>query len=199
MKRICRVALVVALAAATLSGPAAAGFNPFAKLAVHVKPHGTSCTGGFPTFTVCTQITTSYFLLGDIDVIPVFYDLAEYTEVGMGIEWPAAWGSMAWTRCKGDAQTGTLVHPNDFVRISWTTCQRSWSIALGYGWLGATSAGFVWPSSLPWVADCQPSPEWDYACRVASAVGGYYGDDACVVDSDTDRSTWGAIKSIFRE
>jgi hypothetical protein len=201
MRRTCLIGLAIVLLA-TLSAPATASVNYLAKMAVHIKSHGTSCTDGFPTFTWCSQINTTYPGLGDIDVIPVFFDLVEYTDVGMALDWPAEWGSMEWTRCKGDAQFGTLVNPNDFVRITWSTCQRTYYIALGYGWLYATSPCFVRPSYLIQprvVTDCQTPGDEDHACSIWSGVGGYYGDDPCQVDSGSDRSTWGAIKSIFRE
>ena len=53
MRQMCRVVIAIALVTAALRGPALGGHNYLAKLAVHVKAHGTSCADGLPTFTTC--------------------------------------------------------------------------------------------------------------------------------------------------
>ena len=194
------VSLVAVLALGTL---AFAGQNISAKTAVHVKAHGTSCTQGYPTFTMCDQMITTWSSLGDIDVIPVFYNLVAYREVGLVVTWPPEWGSMSWVRCKGDAATGNLVHSGDYTDISWTSCQYKWSAAPGYGWLHATTRGSICTSRniSHWciVIDCSPppGPYWDWTCISCSGVGGWIGDDPCMPSSGVEPSSWGGIKALF--
>jgi hypothetical protein len=200
MKRTRWILPLVCLPALVISGAASAGWNPSAWMAIHVKPHGTSCTDGFPTFTSCSQITTTYWDTGDIDVIPVLYNLLEYTQIGIAMDWPAEWGTMSWVRCKGDGQIGTLTDPNTYARIYWSTCQHAWSVAPGYGWLYATGQGWVGSSvtirSL--VYDCQPTPDADRACPGWSGIGGVIGNDPCSA-SATEQTSWGRVKAIFGE
>jgi len=191
------VALVFILGAAAF-----AGNNYNGKVAVHMKQHGTSCTQGYPAFTSCDQIVFMWPTFEDIDVLPVFYDLVEYREIELTLRWPSQWGSLSWVRCKGDAATGTLRNPGDRTHISWSTCQRTWSVAPGYGWLHPTTPGFICgiSSTECRVLDCSPWPgPWeDVMCPNCSAVG-YYGDDPCrPFDSATHQGTWGQIKAMFK-
>ena len=55
---------------------ALAGGNPAHKVAIHVKAHPTSCTKAYPVFTTCSSIVHTWAAQGDLDVMPVFYDLA---------------------------------------------------------------------------------------------------------------------------
>jgi hypothetical protein len=200
MKRTWWVLPLVCLLALAMSGAPGAGMNANAWIAFHVKQHGTSCTEGFPIFTSCAQITTTYWGAGDIDVIPVFFNLLQYTQVGIAMDWPPEWGTMSWVRCKGDGQIGTLTDPNTYARIYWSTCQQGWSVAPGYGWLHATGPGFVGSSfTIPsLVYDCEPSPQADRACPGWSGIGGVIGNDACS-ESATDETSWGRVKAIFAE
>ena len=84
---------------------------------------------------------------GDLDVMPVFYDLASYSAIGFGLTWPAEWGTMSWTRCKGDLAVGGISIRGDGTGITWTACQTNWGVALGAGWLVATGAGQRLPDS----------------------------------------------------
>jgi len=196
--------LVIALALTFVATAALAGGNPANKIAIHLKAHPTSCTKAYPAFTNCSQIVFTWMNLGDVDAMPVFYDMVGYTVTEFGLTWPAAWGSMSWVRCKGELAVGTILNPGDGTSIAWTTCQVGWGIAPGAGWLIATEPGMVCP--IPYfatgdygVVDCSPSPGpyYDYPVTVSCGGVGMVGDDPCRAVA-TESSTWGEIKSMFR-
>lgn len=199
--RLCVVAALAGLVA--VPSAAFAGHNFGAKIAVHVKAHGTSCTEGFPSFNDCNDMITTWHDCGDVDVIPVIYDLIDYTSIRLVLYWPGEWGSMQWTRCKGNSATGDLVHPTDYTVITWDACQYTWAVGAGYGWLHTTSQGFVCGFDSQFnkcqVLDCDPTyPRWDFVCPTCSAIcGSYVGDDPCVSWSKTSETTWGAVKAAF--
>jgi uncharacterized repeat protein (TIGR01451 family) len=181
--------VVCALAIGAASAPAFAGGNPNVKAAIHIKAHPTSCTKGYPTFATCSSIATTWAGTGDIDAMPVFYDLVGYVAVGFGLDWPAEWGSTSWVKCRGDLAVGTIKDPGDGTGITWTTCQSSWSVSPGAAWLAATGSGRVEIVPDPatgdlGVVDCAPSPG-PYLDRCVAAygagIGGASGDDPCVV------------------
>lgn len=193
---------VISCAFVTLLCLAAAGGPNFnGKLAVHLKAHGTSCTEGFPVFDLCDDIVFTYPGIGDIDLIPVYYDMVEYMEVGFTLWWPTEWGPMSWVRCRGDAATGTLLNPGDHTHITWTSCQWHWSEAPGYGWVHATGWAYLGASRASAV-DCGNwwgYPVTDEICCTWSGVGGMVGDDACrPFDSEIEETSWGAIRSMFK-
>jgi len=197
--------LVIAIALTFVATAVIAGGNPAHKVAIHVKAHPTSCTKSYPVFTSCSGIVHTWAAQGDLDVMPVFYDLASYSAIGFGLTWPAEWLTMSWTRCKGDLAVGGISNPGDGTGITWTVCQTSWSIALGAGWLYASGAGSVCPIPDPatgdiGVVDCAPSPGpyLDYPmCLSCAGIGGVIGDDPCRPTA-TQPSTWGEIKSMFK-
>lgn len=206
MNNCYRVVAVAALAGlVTMSSGALAGHNITAKIAIHAKAHGTSCTEGFPSFNDCNDMITTWHDCGDVDVIPVVYDVVEYMSVRLALDWSAEWGSMQWTRCGGSSATGDLVHPGDHTAIAWDDCQYTWAIAAGYGWLHTTSQGYICGYDSQFnkcmVLDCDPSyPSWDIVCPTCSAICGFYvGDDPCVAWSRIDKTTWGAIKAVFTD
>jgi hypothetical protein len=203
---VCGVVVAVALVAA--SAYAGMGSNPSNKVALHVKSHPTSCAEGYPVFLDCLSIQTTYPGCGDVDVMPVFYDLVEFTAVEFGLAWlhdPSA--SMLWTRCKGDAAVGTIVHSGDGTMITWTACQVAYSIAPGFGWLTVGGPEFIRLDNYPvthrcGVTDCQAPPGPYFDCSGVSGAGvcGLVGDDPCrpVDPSETVPTTWGAIKALVR-
>jgi hypothetical protein len=77
-------------------GTAHSGLNATHKAALHVVPHGTNCKT-IPAFTSCSGITTTYPGTGDIDVVPVFFDLNGCTFTVFGLTWPAEWGTCGYT------------------------------------------------------------------------------------------------------
>ncbi|HVP56699.1 MAG TPA: hypothetical protein VMU02_01270 [bacterium] len=207
---VCLVFGLIAVSTATF-----AGANFAHKLAVHVKAHPTSCSTNYPTFTSCSQIVFTWPSLADVDVMPVFYDLAGYTRNETGLSWPeGTWGSGVWTRCKGDVAVGTITHSaNQTVypastrgtAISWSSCQTTWGSAPGYCWLTAHAVGMVCPELNPatgnfGVLDCSapPGPFYDWPISAHCAgVGGMVGDDPCK-PVGVEPGTWGGIKGIFR-
>jgi hypothetical protein len=198
-------AAMVVLAVLTATA-AYAGDNPGHMLAIHVKSHPTSCTEGYPSFPTCDAIQETYAGCGEVDIIPVFYDLVEFTGVEFGIIWshfPSV--SMVWTRCDGDASVGTIAHPGDGTVITWSTCQAGPSVAPGYGWLAISGAEYVCPAGNPvtgryGVNDCSPTlgPDFDWSVGYSCAgTCGFVGDDPCRPVTARP-STWGAIKGIFK-
>lgn len=196
--------VAVLVLAVAVSASVYAGINPMNKIALHVKAHPTSCTKGYPTFTMCSQIVFTYPGLGDVDVLPVFYELVAYTVAETGLQWPSAWGSASWVRCKGDIAVGGIVNSGDGTAVAWSTCQHTWSIAIGYAWLLATGPGYLCPSRNPatydyGVVDCAPTPGpyYDYASEISCAgIGGMLGDDAC--PRACEPGSWGSIKAMFK-
>ena len=197
------LAIITMIVARAVAGWA--GANAHHKMAVHIKSHPTSCAKGCPTFTGCNQIKTTWPTCGDIDVLPVFYDLVEYNVVEFGLMWPPEWYSMSWVRCAGDIALGTLRIPGDGTAIAWTACQRSWAVAPGYGWVAAHSPGFVRlvpnvATSMYGVVDCtrMPGPYHDWPAFVSSAgVCGMIGEDPCRA-VDTRRPSSSEIRSMFK-
>ena len=176
-----------AMLAAAAGSVVLAGPNANHKIAVHVASHGVSCKS-LPTFTDCSEIVTTYAGTGDIDVIPVFYDLAGVTVLEYGLTWPAEWGTCAYTQCWGELTVGTIVYPGDGIATTTPLCDYSWSISAGVGWLAATGPGDVSivpdpPTEDMGAVDCNPNErlrvhDWP-ACTFPARVGGGSGDDPC--------------------
>jgi hypothetical protein len=212
MKKVLVLAIALTLA---LSVAVMAGNNPLVKVAVHVKAHPTSCTKSYPTFPTCSSIVYTYAGLGDIDAMPVFFDLTGFIVNEVGLLWPeATWGSASWTKCKGDLAIGSITHSlNDplqdntcGVAIAWSLCQNAYSSAPGFAWLAATTPGRICPGPSgnggAWgVVDCLPDPGPYYDTPIAgycAGVGGMLGDNPCIPPVATEQSTWGQIKSVFK-
>ena len=198
-------ALAIAVGLALVATAALGGSNPANKIAIHTKAHPTSCVTSYPGFSSCTDIEFVWTGVGDVDVMPVFFDLAAYTMTEFGLSWPPAWGSIGWVRCRGDYAVGSIIYTGDGTAITWGACQQGWSAAPGYGWLTATGAGMVCPIPNPatgdyGVADCaaSPGPHYDYPLVVSCAgISGMIGDDPCRWVNG-GLSSWGAIKTIFK-
>ena len=196
--------LVLAFAVGTATDCAFAGGNPGCKIAIHLKAHPTSCTKSYPAFANCDAINETWVPTGDVDAMPVFYNLASYVVHEFGLTWPAEWGSTSWVRCKGDIAVGGILYPGDGTAIAWTSCQVGWGLATGAAWLTATGPGYVTPIANPAtnqidVVDCDPAgPYQDFPfCLNRGGVGGFIGDDPCLPTAN-EPSTWGQIKSMFR-
>jgi hypothetical protein len=201
-----RKAIVICVALVFIATAGSAGSNPLNKMAIHVKSHPTSCTEGYPSFGDCSSIQSTYAGCGDIDVIPVLFDLMEFTSVEFGLSWwhdPSL--TMQWTRCEGDGAIGTITNSGDGTVVTWMTCQTAYSVAPGYGWLAVSGPAYVHPIPNPsthacGVIDCSPppGPYYDYPISVYGAgVCGMIGDDPCAPDASKP-STWGAIKALMR-
>ncbi|HVP57821.1 MAG TPA: DUF11 domain-containing protein, partial [bacterium] len=182
------------------------GRNGQHKIVVHVKSHPTSCTKNYPTFTNCNQIQTTYPGVGDLDALPVFYDLTEYTVTEFGLRWPSAWGSCSFVRCKGDLAIGGISNPGDGIAIAWTACQHTWAIVPGFAWLSAMGGGGISVCADPatgdvGVVDCQPEPGPYYdhpSALLRAGVGGVVGDNPCAGPARIEGTSWGAIKAMFK-
>ena len=178
--------------------------NPLNKIAIHVKAHPTTCKA-MPVFTKCGDFKTTYAGCGDIDAIPVFFDLAEFTVVEFGLRWPEEWGTCGFTRCKGDLAIGGIVNSGDGIALAWTECQYSWAVAAGFAWLAAATPGKIRPIANPATGDigvvnCAPSPGpyYDYPMSWAEAgVCGAVGTSPCT-STKLEPTTWGAIKALFK-
>jgi hypothetical protein len=196
--------LVFLLLVTILATSCFGGTNPSGKVAIHVRAHPTPCPGGFPVFTGCSEIQSSYTGCGEIDILTVFFDLNEYTGVEFGLRWPVEWGSMSWVLCNGDAVSGYIMMPGDGVGVSWSICQRTWAVAPGYGWTVATSPGYIWPTINPateclGTLDCSssPGPHYDWSREVY--WGGACGQAGANPCSDAiEPAAWGSIKAMFK-
>jgi len=163
-----------------------AGANPEHKIAIHVVPHGLACKS-LPTFTECSQITTTYSGTGDIDIVPVFFNLSEYTLVEFALTWPAGWGTCSYTTCTQTIDVGGILNSGDGIASAWTSCQTGWSVCHGYGWLNATGAGSISVVPNPATGDCgvvdcaaEPGPYYDRPdTTFCAGVGGGTGGNAC--------------------
>jgi hypothetical protein len=198
--------VVVALALVLVATTAFAGMNILHKLAVHVKSHPTSCTEGYPSFPSCVAIKDTYAGCGDVDVMPVFWDVVAFTEVEFGLRWSHPSASMLWTRCAGDVAQGTISHPGDGTIIVWSTCQTPFSVAPGYGWILVSSPEYICPCPNPetgsfGMTDCSPAPgpyfDWPIWGGYCGGICGGIGDEACRPDA-AEPSTWGAIKAMMK-
>jgi hypothetical protein len=163
-----------------------AGPNYYHKVALHVVPHGVDCKS-LPAFARCADITTSYAGTGDIDVVPVFFDLKECLALEFGLTWPPEWGTCAYVSCIEGVAVGGIVNPGDALATAWHDCRTDWSISPGYGWIDATGPGrlsLVPSPKTNWigVVNCgAPSVRgYDWPAAIFSAgVGGIAGDDPC--------------------
>jgi len=199
MKKVLVIAIALTF---VFTAVAFAGGNPLTKLAVHVKATGTTCKS-VPQFATCSGIVFDYEGGGDIHVVPVFFDMTEFTVIEFGLTWPAEWLTMSWFRCKGSLAIGTITNPGDGTAISYGLCQSLTNTACGYGWLIPTGPGLIVPVPNPatgqmGVVDCAPSPGPYYDVPMCVSAGGYMmpGDDPCRPTA-TEESTWGSIKSMF--
>jgi len=138
-----------------------------------------------PTFTDCDSIVTTSPDSVDVDVIPVFFGLSQYTVVEFGLTWPEEWGSCSYTICTPTINVGNIVYPGEGIASAWSTCQSGWSVTHGFGWLAPTGPGMI--SVIPDSAtgdygavDCGDPPYYDRPDSVYSAgVWGASGDDPC--------------------
>lgn len=214
-----KVLLIVVALTLVLTAYALAGDNVAHKVAIHVRAHGnckTAPTGAANMFTSCTEIVTTYAGGGDIDAVPVFFDLAGFKLNELGMSWPeASWGYASWSKCKGDVAVGVIMHSAvpevpahtagklNGTAIAWSTCQTSWMMAAGFAWMVAADPGMICPVPNPatdmmGVTDCGPLAAYDPPrCAFCAGVLGMVGDDPCLPTAN-EPSTWGEIKSIFK-
>jgi hypothetical protein len=129
---------------------AASGVNADLKVALHVLGHGyRSCAKYFPSIQSCSEITYTHSSCDDIDVFVVFFDLTEVTVVEYGLDWPAEWGTCAYSVCAGEIYVGGINMPGDGIAQAYTQCHYGSSVILGYGWLLALTPGRICPIANP--------------------------------------------------
>jgi len=199
MMRILLFAFLVSVIVAAMAACASAGSDH--KIAVHVLPHSGRTCGSLPEVPGCMDINHTLAGCGDVDVYPVVYDISGITGIEVGLTWPEAWGSCAFTPCGIDFVISEIKWPGDGISGTWQECQNDRSIVIGFGWLAPTSAGLICPSPLRTtgfigVADCGYAtypPSAMFCAGVCSAEG----DDPCGARVSEDR-TWGSIKSMYR-
>jgi hypothetical protein len=200
---MCRTVVLTIVSCLALSGSALAGANDYHKVAIHILPHeDRSCSENFPIISQCPDIIHTYLGCDDIDVFPVFFDLAEVSAIEYGLVWPIAWGDCIYTTCAGDVITGTIVSPGDGVLHEWHTCHPGPVIIPGYAWIGSTDppaglapvphpgTGFIGTTDCDGVKDV---PIGIYS----GGVCGVPGDDPCCA-CGTKKLTWGEIRLMFR-
>jgi hypothetical protein len=199
---ILKVVAFTALLVASAGLPAYAGANLNHKVAIHILPHETrSCAENFPSVESCEDIISSYQGCGDIDVMPVFYELTAVSGIDYGIEWPAEWGSCAFMYCAGDAHIGSIVDPGDGVSHLWFECQDVTLVVAGCGWLSATGRGTVSllrnsVTGYLGTTDCMDIRDTPID-TVSAGVCGLAGDDPCDFRVDRRARYWGDIKVLF--
>jgi hypothetical protein len=181
---ITAISLFALTVAADLSIPAEAISSSYGMAVVHVVPHGTSCKS-LPPLDRC-NFNTSYIGTGDIDIIPVFFELDYYTVVEFGLSWPADWGTCSFMSCGSGTVLGNISNPGDGIVKMWQTCQVDWSVPVGYGWLAAQSPGRVTFTESPWVlgdrigvTDCAQKFS-TLRGTFAAGVGWIQGDEPCI-------------------
>lgn len=206
---------LVALAlVCTFSTTTLAGQNAGFKVALHVMKHGSrTCTRSFPVLTSCRDIVTTYTPesyppmpnTDDIDVFPIFFNLAQVRALQYGLTWPLDWCSGAYQAC-ADLSVGAIQWPGDGVVSSWNTCRVTPLIIAGFCWLCPTTLGIVELVSFPWdpdprpvaVCDCQDPAQTDYPVAVYRVGVGVPGDNPCE-PMENKPSTWGQIKATFKD
>jgi hypothetical protein len=197
-----KLTLLAFVMTALTAASALAGSNADHKVAIHVALHdGRNCNSGLPDIRSCKDIDYTYDGCMDVDVFPIFYDLAGVRGIQIGLTWPASWGSCAFTACGFDYIIGEIVNPEDGFAGTWAECQYVRQVIAGYGWLGPSSGGFICPvpnriTGRIGVADCDfvEDPPAEIYCGGAC---GKRGDDPCGGGFSEDK-TWGNIKAMFR-
>jgi len=179
-----------------------AGSNAGFKVAVHVQAHSAKqqCST-LPAISGCGDIQTTYE--GEnIDFFPVFYDLVDYTALTFGVAWPESWGSCAFSACSFGS-IGTIRSSGDGIVTAYNPCQPGPVGIPGWGWLYASSGGFICvvehpdPREFSGVNSCGHGADW-LGCSICAGVNGAYGDDPCG-PSSTEPSTWSEIKRLFED
>lgn len=199
MIRLMLLALAItALIAATVL----AGSNANHKVAIHVALHESrDCNSGLPDIRSCKDIAYNFDGCADVDVFPIFYDLAGVTGIQLGLRWPTSWGSCAFTPCGFEFIIGGIVNPDDGFAGTWSECQYVSQVVTGYGWLGPLSDGAICPvpnltTGLIGVSDCDFAEDAPAEIYCGGACG-RKGDDPCG-GGFSEEKTWGNIKAIFR-
>jgi uncharacterized repeat protein (TIGR01451 family) len=178
------LSFVVLISTASLLAPAQPTAYPLGKVAIHVVADGTSCKS-LPSFDYCASINTTYIGTGDVDIIPVFFDLVNYSAVEFGLSWPPDWGTCSFVPCGTGTVLGSICNPGDGIVMVWPTCQNGYSVPVGYGWLTARSSGRVDLIDSPWslghrigFTDCGQT-FYPPVVTFSAGIGWIEGDEPC--------------------
>jgi hypothetical protein len=195
---------ILALAVALMfiaSAVAFGGANPTAKTAVHVQPHNAkqSC-GTLPYFANSGQIVTTTPGC-NIDAFPVFFSLTAYQgfEYGMCWEPVACLSSCSFTNC-ADLVIGDIKWSGDGVSQTYFLGVYAYSGVPGWGWFYAYCPAVICVCPHPGSGQILVLDPWggldEPVCNFCAGVCGAVGDSP-TQPTGTERSTWGAIKSMF--
>lgn len=190
-----------------LSTAAAAGNNPDAKVAIHVRVHTAKgdCNTAFdPATGTCLDLVTTVAGFS-FDAFPVFFDLTEYKGCAYALTWPDWASSAAFNNC-ADFVIGGIVWPGpaSYAAHTWTECQSGICVP-AYLWLYADGPGEICaldPDEAELgleILDCAEGQDVPVGACCAGVYGAS-GDDACNCPkyNATLPTTWGEIKSFFK-
>jgi hypothetical protein len=194
MKKVLVIAVALTL---VMSAVALAGYNPQAKVAIHVRVHNAKLACNYGTINVCSDIVTTR-PESSIDAFPVFFDLTEYLGCEYALCWPDWSYSAAFTNCS-DLIIGAIAWPGDGASHTWFSCKTGVMVP-SFVWLYADGPGMICPcphpiSGLCSVLDCHEHVD-DPMCVFCAGVFGATGDDPCA-PTGTEPSTWSEIKGMF--
>jgi uncharacterized repeat protein (TIGR01451 family) len=114
---------------------AAAGYNPDAKVALHVLPHDAlrTCSRDFPDISACEDISTTCECCGAVDIFPVFFDIEECLGVEYGLTWPGS-ETCTFQTCS-DLHIGDITVSGDGISQVWFACRVGPAVIPGFGWI----------------------------------------------------------------
>jgi hypothetical protein len=183
------------------------------KVAVHVLPHHElrTCVRDFPVISCPSVDINTTCPTGDVDFFPVFFDLVEYRVLEYGVYWPGTY-SCAFHSCSPHTM-GNIIWPpgvvdpellQDGVSQAWPDCQPGPIAVPGFGWIYEPGVAYICVTGHPmtgWigVGDCVADdgnvnhPVDNFCAGVNGAVG-----DDIHGPSQTEDTSWGKIKSMFR-
>jgi hypothetical protein len=175
------LSLVVLVCVLGVATTVLAGYNPSAKVAVHVRAHSAKLGCNYGTITGCEDIV--YEEPGfSFDAFPVFFNLTEFQGCEFGMTWPTWTYGATFTNCS-DLVIGSIVNPGQGSSHTWTTCQSGVCVPC-FLWLYADNPGQVCVIPHPIshvidVLDCHESVDGAVATFCAGVYGAT-GDDPCV-------------------
>jgi hypothetical protein len=212
--------VLIALAVAAMCVPAFAGYNPSAKVFVHIEADASP--DAVDNFTVVNEIPTptaftSYYAyiglteIGLIDGSPPPADNG-FTTVSFLIndimsQYPGVVGTQSFV----NLLPGNLGIGDAFVNgitIASTECMLAPFQYIGYVQVFYLTAGGACTIEVldhvdypRWVVDCQEPGLVDFYCvwkNGALGMAAPTGDSSCEADTPVEDATWGAIKALYR-
>ena len=187
------------------------------KCALHVVAHGATCKS-LPAISSVGDINTTWTWPGegtDIDVFFIVFDYDSIYNFDYALRWPADWGTAVYTVCAPALHLGEIINPSDYSTIGYQTCRVPVSkggtspdfLIASWIWLAIASAPAeveiianpnVASNSLA-VIDCRDpldarkkhymKVQYNAGINMTPYVGPPY--------TETEPTTWGAIKAMF--